>query len=94
MIPFTQFLMPDGRRSAVHIERPAPIEEKAQAIIAAGYRFECEMLTDFLTISLTIADPEHGEDLAIQLCANGPAVPAAVDRLIETFTIPSTRQVS
>lgn len=88
-IPFTQYLMPNGRRDSVWIERPAAIEAKAQAIIAAGFRFECEMLSDYGTISLTIADPEADEDVAIEVCANGPEVPTAVDRLVTEFVIPS-----
>lgn len=91
-IPFTQFLMPDGRREQVWIDRPAPIEERAREIIAAGYRFECEMLSDYRTISLTIGDPVEEEDIEIELCQNGPAVPEAVDRLVTKFVIPAKRR--
>lgn len=84
-IPFTQFLRPDGRPTDVTIERGAEVEAKAQAIIARGLRFECEVLRTG-HVSLTITDDERG-DLAIQLCANSEAVPAAVDRLIERFSL-------
>lgn len=84
-IPFTQFLMPNGRREAVWINRPAEIEEKAQAIISAGYVFECEMLSDYQTVSLTIGDPKEEMDLEIEVVPNGPRVPEAIDRMIERF---------
>ena len=35
-IAFTQFLMPDGRQSIVHIDSPDDIAAKAEKIIAKG----------------------------------------------------------
>lgn len=87
-IPFTQYLMPNGRQEAVVIDRPAPIAEKAQAIIAKGFRFECEMLSDMRSVSLTITDPDEG-DLEIEVVPNGPEVPVAIDRMIERFRMPA-----
>jgi hypothetical protein len=88
LIEFTRYSLPNGRRSTETIERPAPIAELASAIVAAGYRFECEMLGDG-TVSLTIAD--DNADHAIELCPNGPGIPAAVERLITGFKIPAKR---
>lgn len=87
-IKFTQFLMPDGRPSPVTIERPAPVADLADIIVARGYRLECEMLPS-REISLTIANDDG--DAAIEIVPNGPEVPAAVDRMIERFaaTLPS-----
>jgi len=85
MIPFTQYKLPDGRRVEISIERPTSVAEKARQIIDAGYVFECEVLTTG-DVSLTITDPEEG-DLAFQVCANGEAVPGAVDRLVEEFKL-------
>jgi len=85
-IPFTQFLLPDGRRTQVSIERPEPILEKAQAIIDAGYRFECEELVTGQA-SFTISDDDG--DAAIEVVMNGPGVPAAVDRLVTNFNLSS-----
>jgi threonine dehydrogenase-like Zn-dependent dehydrogenase len=85
MIPFTQYLRPDGDQRVTGIERPPAIEAKAQQIIAAGYVFEAEVLHDG-SVSLTITDPDKG-DLAIEVCPNGPAIPPAVDRLIEGFSL-------
>jgi hypothetical protein len=43
-IEFTQYLRPTGRPRKVWIERSEPIAQKAQAIQAMGYSFECEEL--------------------------------------------------
>lgn len=83
-IEFTQYLLPNGRRSTVYIDRPDPIYRQAQAIIARGLRFECEILTNGL-VSLTITDEDEG-DLITSIVPNGPDVPDAVDRMIQRFT--------
>lgn len=88
-IPFTQHLMPDGRRVPQWIERPPEIEARARELIALGFSFHCEMLSDFRSISLTIEGSNDEGDLAIELCANGPAVLEAVDRLVMEFTPPA-----
>ena len=82
-IEFTQFLMPNGRRTTVWIERPSNIVKKAQKICAAGFRFETEMLSDYRTISLTIAKADG--DYAIKVVPNGPSVPEAIDQMITGF---------
>lgn len=82
-IQFTQFLMPFGTPSPVSIDRPAPIADMADAIVARGYRFECEMLRTH-EISLTITNDKEG-DVAIEVVPNGPEVPIAIDRMIERF---------
>lgn len=89
LIPFTQFLMPDGRKNQVSIDRPDDIAAKAQEIIAAGFRFECEMLSDRNTVSLTITDPDEG-DVEIEIVPNGPEVPVAIDNMITRFRLPVT----
>jgi hypothetical protein len=78
-IPFTQYMLPNGRKVDVSIERPSDIAAAAADIINRGYRFECEMLTTG-DVSLTIADDDG--DLDIEVVPNGKDVPAAVDRLI------------
>jgi len=78
-IEFTQYLRPDGRRTMVDIDRSPEIEALADKIVAAGGRFECEHLTTDHA-SFTVA--YLGDDLAIEVCKNGPEVPAAVDRLV------------
>lgn len=79
-IPFTQYMMPDGRKREQFIERPDEIADIALAFIKSGGRFEMEMLSDYVTVSLTA---ERGDDVvAHELCVNGPEIADAVDKLI------------
>lgn len=87
-IPFTQYLLPNGRRAPTEIERGPEVEAKAREIIAAGYCFECELLTTG-HVSLTIADPLEQEDVAIEVVPNGPGLGEAVDKLVSDFQIPA-----
>jgi hypothetical protein len=79
-IKFTQYLMPNGRREQVTIERPIEIEEKANKIIEEGYKFEIEMLMTGM-ISMTVEDGVN-EPIAHRICPNGPMVPSFVDQLV------------
>jgi hypothetical protein len=81
-IPFTQYLRPDGRKVEVSIDRPDDIYGLAKSIIERGYRFECEHLSTGHA-SLTIAGNYDDED--IEVVANGPKVPIAIDRMIKRF---------
>ena len=84
MIPFTQYLRPDGRRTPVEIDRPPEIETLAHEFIDRGGYFECEELTTGHA-SLTAGHPDAEQgDIAIEVVKNGPAVPDAVDRLVKT----------
>ena len=78
-VPFTQYLRPDGRKRAVTIDVPEEVEKIALDFIESGGRYECEELSTGI-VSLTAV--KHGDDMAIQLCRNGPEVPSAVERLI------------
>jgi hypothetical protein len=79
MIPFTQFLRPDGEQKTIQIQRSPEIEAVAAQLIAAGCRLEAEVLRTG-ECSFTC---ERGEQvLAIEVCQNGPPVLAAVDKLI------------
>lgn len=82
-ISFTQYLLPDGRRQPISIDRAEDIEALAQRFIAAGGKFEAEVLTTGV-VSLTAAFDVDGEqeDIAIKLCGNGPGVGGAVDELV------------
>lgn len=84
VIPFTQFLLPDGRKRATGVDRPAEIEALAAGFIARGGWFECEMLTDLETVSLTACwnMPDGDNDIEIVLAKNGTDVGDAVDRLV------------
>ena len=80
-IPFTQFKMPDGREVLVDIDRPEPIGRMARQLIEYGCVFEIEVLST-TEISMTCRTGEYV--MAHELCANGPAVPVCVDKIITT----------
>jgi hypothetical protein len=83
MIPFTQYLLPNGRKRDEGIDRPPEIEAIAERFIKAGGRYECEVLSTG-HVSLTAVKKVDGEerDVAIIVCSNGPDVPAKVDALV------------
>lgn len=85
-IPFTQYLMPDGRKSAVVIDRPEEVEDMARQCVDAGVVFEAEMLSDYNSISFEAVLPVGKGDplvLSAELVLNGPEVLGAVDRLVK-----------
>lgn len=90
-VPFTQFLLPDGRQKEIEISLDPDVEAKAQDIIAAGYKFEIEILRTGI-ISATIADPIQEEDVAHALMRNGIQVPPGITKMIENFVIPEDRK--
>lgn len=91
-IPFTQYLMPRGQKQSIDIdlsEDYPEAEAKAQEILSKGFIFECEMLSDYATVSFTITHPtlDNGApfDLDCILAKNGPDVPSKVAELIMRF---------
>lgn len=80
MIPFTQYLRPNGKQRAIEIDRPEEIEAIAHEFIASGGRYECEELN---TGQVSLTAVKDDDDVCIELCMNGPDVPAAVDRLVK-----------
>jgi len=83
---FIQYLMPNGLKKEVSTECSPDIESKAKAIREWGGEFEIEVLSTG-AVSMTIEyDDDEGErrSLAHEICPNGPDVPAAVKRLVET----------
>ena len=81
-IPFTQFHLPNGQRTLQQVDRPEIIELIAHGLIARGVRFEIEILrTGEVSMEAVIGDDTT---LAIDIVKNGPDVPLAVDRLIQT----------
>ena len=81
-IPFTQYLLPDGRTRPMRVPVVGDIAEKADKILKHGWRFEAEILTTG-QVSLTVFDGEEDENVAIEIIKNGPLVTKAVDRLVE-----------
>lgn len=87
IIPFTQYLLPNGRTRSVEWETTSHEQEiKARALLDAKARFECEMLqTGQVSLTCEI-DDNNGETqtLAHEICANNPEVVEAVGRLVES----------
>lgn len=83
-IPFTQYVLPHGRRREETIERPSEIEALARKFIEAGGRYECEVLTTGEVSFTAVFCDEDGDeqDVEIEICANGPEVRDAVDALV------------
>lgn len=84
-VPFTQFLMPNGRRQEVTIDQPPEIEALAKRIIAAGHRFEIEMLrTGEISMEIVrdVPDADIDDSIAGEICPNGPPVHLAVEKMI------------
>jgi hypothetical protein len=82
-VPFTQYLLPNGRQVPVSVERPADVEEMAQRFIEAGGRYECEVLTTGqISLTAVLDVDDEPQDVEIVICRNGPDVLAATDRLV------------
>lgn len=82
-IHFTQFLRPSGRTRRVQIFRPNKIADAAEEFVGRGGRLECEVLgTGEVSLTAEIGDDDEAP-VAIEVVPNGPAVPEAVDRLID-----------
>ena len=79
MIPFTQYLLPDGRPKDTHIDRSPEIEELAFKFIEGGGRYEAEILR---TGEVSLTAHKNDEDIAIVICPNGPGVGEKVDELV------------
>ncbi len=84
-VQFTQYLRPDGRTKLITLSVADDLFANVEAIKNIGARLECEVLMNGI-VSLTICDPDEGDDFDIRLTANGPDVPKAVDDLIRQFT--------
>lgn len=89
-IPFTQYLRPFGTPKHVTLPVSEDLAAKAADIIAAGYRFEVELLTTN-EASATIVHPTKG-DVDIALAGNGPAVPIAIAAMVHRFHERLTRK--
>lgn len=90
-IPFTQYVMPNGRKRPVSIEVARDVAEKADQLIESGLAFECEVLATG-HVSLTITDPVEGDDLAIEVLQNGPGIREAVEKMVREFEPPPSEQ--
>jgi len=88
MIPFTQYVLPNGRKVEGGFDRSAEVEQLAVELNAAGYRFEAEVLsTGVVSLDCSgpkLDDPEEDYQIAIELSPNNEAVVLdTVDRLVK-----------
>lgn len=82
-IPFTQFLRPDGRRTAVTIDMPQDIFDLAQEFIAAGGSYTSELLPgDDVSLCAEFTVEDERRDVVCVVCFNNSSVPVAVEQLI------------
>ena len=92
-IPFTQYLLPNGRSRQIDLfTNDEEIFTKSKLIQNAGFRFECEYLTT-KELSVTILDVRKERDVAIEICGKGTFVVDHLEKLIRNFTLPKRRPI-
>lgn len=83
-VPFTQYLLPNGRKKEGGFDRPEPIEAMARYLLMEGVHFDAEVLSTG-ALSLTAEHDDLDEPvLAIKLVFNQTPekVAEAVDALV------------
>lgn len=78
---FTQYLAPHGRRQTISIDVNREVETKAAELVAAGWDFEIEVLVN-LGGMINMDCCDNDEQLACEMCPNGPEVPGTVEKLV------------
>lgn len=76
---FTQFHLPDGRRTEERIEVSKDAEKLAAVLMQRGFRFEAEVLRGG-EVHLDCCDDER--QLANVVRPNGPGMKEAVEKLV------------
>lgn len=95
LIPFTQYLLPNGRRKKIVFQATTPeVKEKAEALLKAGAKLEIEILSTgavYATATVWLPsgesddiNPFGGSDelLANCLTVNGPPLMQAIEEMI------------
>ena len=78
-IPFTQYILPDGRKKAILIDMPDDIERMATELIDDGCHFDAEVL---MTGVVSFTCERDDDMLSIVLSENGPQVVEKVSKLV------------
>lgn len=95
-IPFTQYMLPDGRTEPVFTRNPEfytdEVYDKAQKILDAGYTFGVEMLMTGQVIA-TIEDRKEEVDVEICIASNDKMVSKEIAAMILRFKIPEKEAV-
>jgi hypothetical protein len=96
-IRFTQYMVPSGREEDRWIERDGDALSNARTLEAAGFVFEAEVLMDIeRTVSFEVLHAiDRDDSIGHALVANGPGVPAAIDRMFaEACAVLARRSVA
>lgn len=84
-IPFTEYVRPNGATRRELIQRSPEIEQLAKFVLAAGGRFEIEVLGTgriLLEVVCEMTVDGENESWAHVICAHEAQVPEAVDRVV------------
>ncbi len=74
---------PNGRRAWAEFTTGRTVEDQARKFIASGGAYVCEITADGnARLAACIQVDGKQQDVATEVCANGPALRDAVDRLI------------
>lgn len=84
LVPFTQYILPNGRREQMMFETDEAHATKAAIIREHGFEFEIEVLGDG-AVSATIADHLNEEDVEICIASNGPPIAREIEKMIDRF---------
>lgn len=87
-IPFTQYMMPNGRRVQVLCDSDSDTEKAAKVLVDAGCHFDIEMLMNGVISMTCEKEDDSGETVVLghELCSNGPDVPIHVKLLVSQAT--------
>lgn len=81
LLPFTQYIRPDGKKKEIQTEVDDKYREDIQLIFDNDLSFEIEVLMNDM-VSMTTTNQEYG-DYQIVLSANDMTIKEKVERLIE-----------
>jgi len=84
MIEFTQYHLPDGRKTMTGINMDAATEDKAHKLIEARCHFDIEILSTGI-ISMTCENNSLDDEvLSCRLSKNGPEIKENVKKLVDS----------
>jgi hypothetical protein len=83
MIPFTQYLLPDGHTRPMEIDMPSDVEAAAKELLEKGCNFDAEILT---TGEVSVTCELDEELLSIAVCENDRSIFDAVEEIIRQAT--------
>ena len=83
-IPYTRYVLPNGRKVHETLLVSAETFEKARELIESGLEFEAEILTTG-QVSFTIVDPVEEIDVDILVAANDENLIGKIESLIQNF---------